>query len=1179
MNQKIVSALFGLVAGAAVLRGANAPNGGSAAGGGGAPPAATAPSATEKPAASGTPADAGQGDPKTATHSDQQEALRRYIKVYREFLDIHPPKAPTLQWTAHGSIGPQPVNLELAAKADDGADTTDTDLRELAAAAATDHRRLEFMIALVSDPVDSRLSSDFDLEMGAVQQALANSQYQFDRHWLPWAEPEEAEKKTYRQAAGVLLFRRDAVGPQEAPLLGVFLVGESPKIGVHKAAFESAVDFIVRLHNASTGDTAPVDIPVLGPVSSGSADSLAMAIRHVPGPTFDIVSGSATGGSVPTLLTAGAGLQGRVRFRRTVVPDAELAEVGLHFLHQQLGWDLRHAALLVENDTAYGRDVLFDHDAKRKELQKITKWSFPSGLFALRNAWEEKGGLTSPLMEASKSGSGRTVASPRTALDVSLLDKVAPVDVIPEIGPLTSRIDEMAISNLLRELANEKVAYVGILATDIRDELFLAEEVRRWAPNVTLFVLDSNLLYAHPQYNEVMFGTVVLSSFPLATEGGDVDISPSSPAHKLRRQFASEWQEGTFIAVQSLLNDPAVYGYSPRVWVSTSGNHSLLPLTWLKAMKNEPGIMQKRVNSVGPRPSAPILPASRSSRSSFNVRSLCLRTWETQLLVLVLAAGIISRLLFRLGRPIAKALPRTRWMFTLAVALLCLPAASIAGLVLTAILTDQSGADGRDNGEAFFLCIFFVTLLTAYADAARQLAKTSTTYERAAFVRILLLIVGWVAIPASTAILFSIWSFGHFSIFYHRVRAFNSGASPLVSLAWLAAALFTWLVLEMKRRLVWKRWTATFLFADCRIPSMPGSAPRKARISGLLGKAFANTGNPYPSCPYDCLLCAILPPVDTSGTGAYRRKSLPALVAAGLVGLLSLILLAQIQPAAESRGYGRCFVFLCGCVAALGMFSAVRFVDLWWRLRPVLRAIADTEVLAVLRRLSAEIDWKPLRFRHYEASFTILLRILERFRALDAFGATRQALAQALPIQAEEVMSLTAGAADGALDQEIESRQKLNELLADAYRTLSSSDASPAEEGVYALWIAAYLRQAVQQMRYFLMSATVSGTLVALAAATYGFQPKRFTMLVVWGVMAAVSAVTVTIFVQMDRDETLSAIGNTKAGEVTYDWHFFSNLLTYGVVPALGLVTSQFPSMGRFFDGLIDPLARLLGFS
>ena len=78
-------------------------------------------------------------------------------------------------------------------------------------------------------------------------------------------------------------------------------------------------------------------------------------------------------------------------------------------------------------------------------------------------------------------------------------------------------------------------------------------------------------------------------------------------------------------------------------------------------------------------------------------------------------------------------------------------------------------------------------------------------------------------------------------------------------------------------------------------------------------------------------------------------------------------------------------------------------------------------------------------------------------------------------------------------------------------------------------------------------------------------------------IVLGVSAASATVFVQMERDATLSAIGGTEAGKVPFAWPFVSKMLTYVLLPALTLTAGQFPSIGRLLSGMLDPLARLLG--
>jgi len=67
------------------------------------------------------------------------------------------------------------------------------------------------------------------------------------------------------------------------------------------------------------------------------------------------------------------------------------------------------------------------------------------------------------------------------------------------------------------------------------------------------------------------------------------------------------------------------------------------------------------------------------------------------------------------------------------------------------------------------------------------------------------------------------------------------------------------------------------------------------------------------------------------------------------------------------------------------------------------------------------------------------------------------------------------------------------------------------------------------------------------------------------------------VFVQMDRNATMSAIGGTDAGKLSLDRHFYANVLTYGAVPILGIVITQFPQVGRLVAQWLNPLLRIAG--
>jgi hypothetical protein len=63
----------------------------------------------------------------------------------------------------------------------------------------------------------------------------------------------------------------------------------------------------------------------------------------------------------------------------------------------------------------------------------------------------------------------------------------------------------------------------------------------------------------------------------------------------------------------------------------------------------------------------------------------------------------------------------------------------------------------------------------------------------------------------------------------------------------------------------------------------------------------------------------------------------------------------------------------------------------------------------------------------------------------------------------------------------------------------------------------------------------------------------------------------------MDRNATLSRIGDTTPGKVTFDRTFFAKLFTYVGIPVLGLIATQFPAVGELLGRLAGQVLRVAG--
>ncbi len=1177
--------------------------------------------------------------PLGAISTRVQASRRQYARLYRDLLGIESPKPPRDKAAigrVRGSLGTQQVKLSISAEPEESS-IDDCDLAVIAAAARGSGFHLAFMIALVPDPMDSGFASDFDLTISALQSGLAEAGYTLDRQWLPWVEPEATETRAYRETAGLMLFRRGRrPGPRPranelvagSQLLAVFVVGETLKRGIHQQAFERSVDFILDLHaqdrsptlDAGTGRGTPPaakqeapcpEIPVLGPSSSGSIASLRLALAHARPSCFRIVSGTATAPGLEAYMEGPVpgNADVKVRFSRTVVPDDDLAEQGLSFLQDHLGWSLDRAVLLVERDTAYGSyfsgrgSPFLDFPRKTPGgllLAEITKLYFPSGLYALRNAWEASGATPSQ----AAAGSPKPVL-PKSALEVSLADQGTTVDVVPELSPLTARIYDMALANLLRQIASEGFSYIGILATDVKDQLFLAEQVRRWAPGSVLFVVDNNLLYVHPQYNTTTFGMLTISSFPLAVEGGHRSlVSPATLEPRSRRLFASERHEGIFLAVRSLVS-----GSPPpdrTVWIAACGNYAMWPVARLDADPPlRPQAHPASIEALGPSrlDAPPSWPRSTEDRIDFNLAFLALLAcavsyllcretpWaQLQLLTSCLLSGAVA-LLFLAAAFLVSLWVTNSWAAGAAGEGIASPGwflvawrtwSRLGWLLLSAygylahFVIRKAGASVRRWCALAVACmvvllllvtarvlpwrsgLLLVSLLIAYGYLAHSLIPTLETIADSISSRGGAGWPGWLArhprafaalslwlLLAPISAVFGLWQADAEGLFFIRARAFTGGVSPLVSLAWFGAACFFWLVAELKRQWVRRRHQVPWPLQHLGDPVLRGCNARAARIDEVLRGPLSPSGGLKLAA-----LAVVMPP--------------------------AIFLCTRIQPIAESSWYGVAFLCLTAGLAFLSAMTFFRFVELWWLLRDMLRRIQLTDLLLELEGVAEEMEWKPTRFDWYQASFTSVKRSADRLQQL----IDRQLVVRRRPCHGEltDLLGCVVTAAnEHRFPDELVLRKALNDRCDQACETLARWRGIHEVDAFYAVRLIAYLRHVFNQLRYSVMGAMGCDLALIVGVSTFAFQPKNFLILALWSTMVVASVATLVVFVQMERDATLSAIGGSDAGKVTYDWAFVSKLLIYTVVPVLGLIASQFPSMGRLFSSLIDPLARVLG--
>jgi hypothetical protein len=421
---------------------------------------------------------------------------------------------------------------------------------------------VDFIVETIPDYVDSNSGWTADQALAATQSGLALQGYLFDRmRLIDWSRAAAGSvavlsaSRLHERQPGAIIFRR--VSGQEVSLRVVLTVLETPTAGVHQIALRNSLRFLLSW-NALCGRGADVPLRVLGPSFSGSTVSLAMVLGEAPFRPFRriVISGSANADeNIDTMRMFSNG----AIFRATVQPTSVLKESMAAYLESiNSRWkDGEGVALLNESNTAYG-------------TSKPATAAHPTGEVPSEGTFAKARIFNFPLHIAQLRSDAPSLSQPGTALlsgpviPLNLRESTPPSDVIPALHPqLTGPIVEATVDSILDAIRHEKISAVGIVATDDRDVLFLAREVKRASPDVQLLLFGTHDLYLHPDFVPYLRGTLVASSYGLTLANqpeipGTEIPQTFDPEH--RQPFPSMAAEGLFYAADALVSLPETAG-------------------------------------------------------------------------------------------------------------------------------------------------------------------------------------------------------------------------------------------------------------------------------------------------------------------------------------------------------------------------------------------------------------------------------------------------------------------------------------------------------------------------------------------------------------------------------------------------------------------------------------------
>jgi hypothetical protein len=982
------------------------------------------------------------------------------------------------------------------------------------------------------------------------------------------------------------------------------------------------------------------------------------AAKHELTP-FRVISGSAT--SVPSdeLEGVGATEDGAavVAFSATVLPDRAVFRrfIGC-YLRDRLGVKSDQIALLIEANTGYGQAlgalgalsptpaatptaqvpvtptpqsetaptgagvscptptppaVTCDESTVDGEILRLT---FPMHLAGARSAWEKlKGVPPTPAVPSA--------AQPR--LQLALEETREPPDLLPQMYPgMTGPSVELVLANILATIARKQIAYVGVLASDTRDKVFLVQQIHKYCPDVRVFTFESDLFYAHPDFQATMQGMLVASTYPLFTR-----TQPwTGKTWDKRLQFPNSAAQGIYNAMLALLGGdtaylmidygPPVIDYGqqggsisgkrvPSVWVSAVGNGGLWPLTQFPTDADNPYVFAQWLSWK---------PEDKSQSETGSVRS-------AKVVWLVLSLFCLFQVLrYAIAHALAYAGHAAPWPWAwwrrsvffphtrhrreqCAYTLLCFGTLSVLYVFQASffyVRPEAIGGAGRVliAGTTFLLLAVLLHATTMLVIPARQgRLGVPLCAAAAALVSGLTIVVLGTRAPAEWQTIYAFFrnlpapAPEQLMLDYERVLNLESNLSPLLPATFVAGIWYLWGRCQLGR--LW-------LIENASVPNPLSEA------GGLPGAGFRQTQEQI--------------------TDTLRRPvpRFPVWLVALLWLLPCVSLGLSFLPTFEGAVFDGVFE-IAFFVGSFGIVLASAHVySLWVQVRWLLDRLAVHPIAAAFDALPERL---PRRMRDslyaYLPSVGDQELVISRWASLahKFTTATQEGLKEKLgPTTVDELaagLGMNLRTAQVALMKALEGGRRtatpehsqaiqgylkgVSSMLAkalgqtwgsggvprphsakgeDAKNLKESSESDPliawlvAAEDFVAIQVVTYFGQVFRHVRNWLAFVTVGLLLLLLTVPSYPFQPQRLLNMFAWALVLLVVCGGLLVSVQMNRSEVLSRITGSTPNQLNFDRTLIRDVMVYGGVPLLSLIATQFPGIGQTLFFWIEPALR-----
>jgi hypothetical protein len=462
------------------------------------------------------------------------------------------------------------------------------------------------IIAAVPDPVHTHLALGYDRAVDALMQAAADNGYLRSFYWIPWKNQNEtghagtaAEFEVQRvreEQPGLIVLKHVAKNSEDMwssydKVIYLFLVGESPASGMNGMQMRNALRYekellagakqkriVVRLSMRSN------ELAVIGSEASGAAASLreaveqaraeiaqAMAIKslhvRIAGATETMVANHVMN---EPFADAAVGAKSEVEYV-SFGEDTNFEERRILDLATGSGYRSDRFAVLIEDGTVFGQSsgglnpacperdaVLKASSDKSPQRQRYVKSMADQALNrCLQREQVYRGTLVirfpreiSLLRNAQTGEITRSAEVPSPYLHLSLKDPVVD-DTIPHFSPeQTPLSQEAALMSIQRDLLTYRAQFLAIYASNVLDEIFLANFLHRACPNVRLVFLGAgDLLWEREVENQPYIGSLTITPYDLV---GLMQLPTDRPAS---RAFPDALSESIYNAASYTFHD------------------------------------------------------------------------------------------------------------------------------------------------------------------------------------------------------------------------------------------------------------------------------------------------------------------------------------------------------------------------------------------------------------------------------------------------------------------------------------------------------------------------------------------------------------------------------------------------------------------------------------------------